>query len=97
MKWFAGGKERQEAVLKILVVLNDSLSDEMPEKPLKELIAKYILEFRSPNRPVPYILNAFNLEVAHCLRENQIELSKRQLQAFEKIRQFSTIKYAFSI
>ena len=97
MKWFAGGKERQEAALKILVVLNDSLSDEMPEKPLKELIAKYILEFRSPNRPVPYILNAFNLEVAHCLRENQIELSKRQLQAFEKIRQLSNIKYAFSI
>ena len=97
MKWFAGGKERQESAFKILMTLKDSFSDELPERLLKDLIIKYILEFESPDRPVPYILSSFNLEVTNCLHENRIKLNEQQLQLFEKIRQLSNIKYAFSI
>lgn len=97
MKWFAGGKERKDNALEILKDLYDSFSEESSEKQVKDLIAKYILEFKSPNRPVPYILNSFNLEISKCLRDNRIKLNSNQSQALKKIRQLSNIKYAYSI
>lgn len=97
MKWFADGKKRSKKALEILNALHDSFSDNSDEKPVKDLIAKYISKLKSPRTSVPYILNAFNLEVAKCLRENEIQLSLEQSSRFKQLRELSNIKYGSSM
>lgn len=97
MKWFADGKERSKKALQLLNALYDSFSDNSDEKPAKDLIAKYISQLKNPRTSVPFILNAFNLEVAKCLRENEIQLSSEQSSKFKQLRELSNIKYGSPI
>lgn len=93
MKWFADSQERTQNALQILNALYSSFT----EKPIKDLILRYINELKAPHIPVPNILNTFNLEAAKCLRENSISLTAEQLSKFKRLRALSNIKYGSSI
>lgn len=97
MKWFADSQERAQNALQILNALYSSFTDNFTEKPIKDLLLKYINELKTPHIPVPNILNTFNLEAAKCLRENSISLTTEQLSKFKRLRALSNIKYGSSI
>ena len=94
LRWFSGGTERCKNAIDLLECLSKSL-DANSQSYI--IVDKYLKELKSPDRPIPYILSAFHLEMSKAIQQDNISLDKKQSQILEKLRKISDIRYGGNI
>ncbi|WP_290033292.1 bacteriocin immunity protein [Ligilactobacillus cholophilus] len=94
LRWFSGGQERGNNAIDLLTKLAKVFDKNTQSY---RIIIKFIKELESPNKPVPYILSTFNLEIAKAIQQDDINLNNTQAQLLKKIREISNIRYGGNI
>ncbi|MFC6180595.1 helix-turn-helix domain-containing protein [Lactiplantibacillus daowaiensis] len=94
VKWYAGGQERAQVAVGLLVGLIENLNASN-EQPLRELLASYYQELvdqRSGSNL--YVFDRMNLGVSRCMQKNGIVLSADNRQRMNDLLALNYIHYS---
>ena len=72
LKWFAGGKERQEQAVAIIDEVIETIGDKPDYADLKQVLHSYRTELADSRSATPYI----QLTLSPCIEERMAELRK---------------------
>ena len=75
LKWFAGGKERQEQAVAIIDEVIETIGDKPDYADLKQVLHSYRTELADSRSATPYILSRMSLEISKVVRKDQLTLS----------------------
>lgn len=64
LKWFAGGKERQEQAVAIIDEVIETIGDKPDYADLKQVLHSYRTELADSRSATPYILSRMSLEIS---------------------------------
>ena len=69
LKWFAGGKERQEQAVAIIDEVIETIGDKPDYADLKQVLHSYRTELADSRSATPYILSRMSLEISKVVRK----------------------------
>ena len=76
LKWFAGGKERQEQAVAIIDEVIETIGDKPDYADLKQVLHSYRTELADSRSATPYILSRMSLEISKVVRKDQLRVAK---------------------
>ncbi|VDG32532.1 transcription regulator [Lactobacillus plantarum JDM1] [Lactiplantibacillus mudanjiangensis] len=92
-KWYAGGQERAQVAVGLLVELVKNLTAPN-ERPLQELLAKYYQELVAQKSGSNlYVFDRMELAVSQCMRTNGIVLNDDNRQRMTDLLALSHVYY----
>ncbi len=74
LKWFAGGKERQEQAVAIIDEVIETIGDKPDYADLKQVLHSYRTELADSRSATPYILSTGNIQSGQKRPANLVSL-----------------------
>ena len=92
LKWFAGGKERQEQAVAIIDEVIETIGDKPDYADLKQVLHSYRTELADSRSATPYILSRMSLEISKVVRKDQLTLSPCIEERMAELRKLLAIR-----
>ena len=95
LKWFAGGKERQEQAVAIIDEVIETIGDKPDYADLKQVLHSYRTELADSRSATPYVLSRMSLEISEVVRKDQLTLSPCIEERMAELRKLLAIRYGY--
>lgn len=95
LKWFSGGKEREEQAINIITGLLSDLNNDTKSQSLQKILINYRDELERKQTAVPFILSRMNMDISHAITKDGLSLSDTQSNMLKKLSSLSNIRYGY--